>query len=300
MQINKELEQARERLLDLTLRNRLLNFRPSNRRSIRIVDEIPREIFEILVLKERVMDFKAQVGPVEGTIESSNEQFEDFTRADLLQARENLIRILNHVITHPELLVESKQGITPTKNKSINNTPLIETDDSELLPWLRDVQVNEDKSSPKSEEKDSDKYRTENKQKFLEQTFQETKFKNSHTDRFLQTSLSQDDLQKRLYYMNQQSRSVFEEQGYSVLYLALGFLKWQDKENNEKINRAPLILIPVELERQKDRSKFKLKWSGSDLMPNLSLEAKLSEQGISFPTLETFEDKSDIDDFFKV
>ena len=34
-------------------------------------------------------------------------------------------------------------------------------------------------------------------------------------------------------------------------------------------------------------------------MPNLSLEAKLSDQGISLPTLETFEDKSDIDDFFQ-
>ena len=45
---------ARERLLDLTLRNRLLNFRLSKQRTIHIVDEIPKEIFDILVLKERM------------------------------------------------------------------------------------------------------------------------------------------------------------------------------------------------------------------------------------------------------
>ena len=262
MQINKQLEQARERLLDLTLRNRLLNFRPSNRRSIRIVDEIPREIFEILVLKERIMDFKAHAEPVEGTIESTREQFRYPTNTDLFQVRENLLKILNYVVTQPELLVESIQEITPTENKSIDTTPLIETDDSDLLPWLQDVQKNEDIPLSQSEVKDAYEARKKNNQKLLEQTHQETKFNKSHTDRFLQTTLSQDELQKRLYYINQQSRSVFEEQGYSVLYLALGFLKWQDSENKEKINSAPLILIPIELERQKDRTKFRLKWSG--------------------------------------
>ncbi|MDE0086432.1 MAG: DUF4011 domain-containing protein, partial [Candidatus Poribacteria bacterium] len=301
MQINNQLELARERLLDLTLRNRLLNFRPSNRRSIKIVDEIPREIFEILVLKERLMDFKAHAEQVEEIIESSNEQFRDTISTDLFQVRENLLRILKYAVTHPELLAISIQGITPTNNnnKNFENTPLIKTDDSDLLPWLRDVQQNENKTFPQSEKNNAYQYKGKNKQKLLEQTYQETKFNKSHTDRFLQTTLSQDELQKRLYYINQQSRSVFEEHGYSVLYLALGFLKWHDGENTEKINKAPLILIPVELERQKDRTKYKLSWNGSDLMPNLSLEAKLSEQGVSLPTPEPFEEKGEIDNYFQ-
>ena len=34
-----ELEKARQRLLDLTLRNRLLNHKQTKRRTVRIVDE---------------------------------------------------------------------------------------------------------------------------------------------------------------------------------------------------------------------------------------------------------------------
>ena len=120
-----------------------------------------------------------------------------------------------------------------------------------------------------------------------------------HTDRLLQTDLVSEELQKRLYYVHHQARSVFEEQGYSVLHLALGFLKWNDRENAERFCRAPLILIPVELERQKVRTQFSLRWSGAELFPNLSLEAKLTEQGIMLPPLETPEDKDGIDAYFQ-
>ena len=68
-------------------------------------------------------------------------------------------------------------------------------------------------------------------------------------------------------YIHQQARSVFEEQGYSVLYLALGFLEWIESASAESRHRAPLMLIPVELERQKVRTRFNLKWSGAELSP---------------------------------
>ena len=216
MQIEKQLQSARERLLDLTLRNRLLNFRPSRRRTIQVVDEIPKEIFNILVLKERVMQFKPSERPQEEIIED--------------------IASLSEPVDA----------------------------DSELLPWL-----------------------------------QETKTAYHHTDRLLQTNLVREELQKRLYYVHHQARSVFEEQGYSVLHLALGFLKWRDREETDKFYRAPLILIPVELERQRVRTQFKLSWSGAELFPNLSLEAKLAEQGITLPILETPENKEGIDAYFQ-
>ena len=72
-----------------------------------------------------------------------------------------------------------------------------------------------------------------------------------HTDRLLQTELAKEELQKRQYYIHQQAQSVFEEQGHSILYLALGYLEWNESKNAEQFNLAPLILIPVELERQK-------------------------------------------------
>jgi hypothetical protein len=39
--VGDELKAARAKLLDLTLRNRLLNYRPAKARAIRVVDELP-------------------------------------------------------------------------------------------------------------------------------------------------------------------------------------------------------------------------------------------------------------------
>ena len=56
--VDTQLNQARAELLDLTLRNALLNFRPSKTRGVAIVDEIPRDVFRILVRNGRAMSFR--------------------------------------------------------------------------------------------------------------------------------------------------------------------------------------------------------------------------------------------------
>ena len=55
--VRNEIEKSRRDVLDLTLRNPLLNFRPSKRRGIEVVEERSRELFRILVRGERVMYF---------------------------------------------------------------------------------------------------------------------------------------------------------------------------------------------------------------------------------------------------
>ena len=52
-----QLDRSRRDLLDLTLRNPLLNFRPSKTRGLTIAGEIPREIFRIIARDERLMYF---------------------------------------------------------------------------------------------------------------------------------------------------------------------------------------------------------------------------------------------------
>ena len=56
---HNQLERSRRDVLDLSLRNPLLNFRPSKRRGLEVVDELSREIFRILVGGERIMYFLA-------------------------------------------------------------------------------------------------------------------------------------------------------------------------------------------------------------------------------------------------
>ena len=102
-------------------------------------------------------------------------------------------------------------------------------------------------------------------------------------DKSLKTNLSPKELQKRLFYINQQAKTMVQEQGYNILYLAMGFLEWRSAYKPKEINLAPLILIPVEIQRKKVGKSFSICWNGEDLKSNISLQAKLFEDGIKLP-----------------
>ncbi len=69
-EVFERLEIARKDLLDLSLRNTLLNFRPLKSKGLEITDELPKEIYRHLVQEERAMSFL----PVK---EASNDQASD-------------------------------------------------------------------------------------------------------------------------------------------------------------------------------------------------------------------------------
>jgi hypothetical protein len=52
-------------------------------------------------------------------------------------------------------------------------------------------------------------------------------------------------------------------------------LRWTEQDDSQKVHRAPLILIPVELERTDARDRFHLKYTGEELGDNVSLAEKL-------------------------
>ena len=108
----------------------------------------------------------------------------------------------------------------------------------------------------------------------------------SEGDKKLATDLTPKELQKRLYYINNQAKTMLQEQGYNILYLAVGFLEWKDKSKPRQKNNAPLVLIPVAMERKKVGESFNLEWTGEDIQTNISLKAKLLEAGIELPNFE--------------
>jgi very-short-patch-repair endonuclease len=73
----------------------------------------------------------------------------------------------------------------------------------------------------------------------------------------LHTSVADTELEGRLTDLYRASRLAFEEGGANILYLCLGFLKWTPQDGAGPY-RAPLILIPVQLERKSVRSGFRL------------------------------------------
>lgn len=112
-----------------------------------------------------------------------------------------------------------------------------------------------------------------------------------HVDLRLQTALSPEGLQRRLLDLYRDARTIIEEQGVNILYLALGHLKWFEAEQADTPRYAPLVLVPVQLIRKTASEKFYLQWLEEDVQENLSLSAKLkSDFGIELPKLHSDED----------
>ncbi|WP_395666375.1 DUF3320 domain-containing protein [Methylocella sp.] len=62
--------------------------------------------------------------------------------------------------------------------------------------------------------------------------------------------LPKDKLDASLTELYRKAKTDLEEGGANTLFLALGFLKWKKSPKEEKTYRAPLILLPVRLERK--------------------------------------------------
>ncbi len=166
--IQSRLEASRKELLDLGLRNPLLNYKISKGKGVHIADERSRFIFDILVRQQKSMTFLAL-----------------------------------------------KEGA--------------------LFP------LNEDK-------------------------YQDTR---------LQTEDDEQKLQARLLNTYYFSRTSIEEQGVNLLFLSLGMLHCYDPGDPEVRRSAPLVLVPVSLERSSAQERFRLRYTGSEIGANLSLQAKM-------------------------
>jgi len=109
----------------------------------------------------------------------------------------------------------------------------------------------------------------------------------------LQTTLTEKELQKRLFSLFQYFRTSVQDLGYNNLFLALGFVEWKQQKDNST-HKAPLVLVPIELSRRSVGSPFKVHWTSEDISLNLSLKHKLQEQGIILPEQNSIENKNDL------
>lgn len=177
--LHHKLERARQDLLDLGLRNTLINYRPLRSRGVEVVDERSAHIFNLLVRERKALAFK----------------------------------------------------------------PIDPDADFDEASWVEDDATGE-----------------------------------QHTDLWLQTGESEERLAHRLLQSFYFARTLLEEQGVSVLFLALGMLRWYEDAASQTPRRAPLILVPVELERRNALDRFQLRYTDEELGENLSLRAKLKQE----------------------
>lgn len=102
----------------------------------------------------------------------------------------------------------------------------------------------------------------------------------------LHTAVPEAELEGRLTEVYRATRLAFEEGGANILYLCLGFLKWTPQDGAGPY-RAPLILVPVQLERKSVRSGFRLALHEDEARFNPTLLQMLKQDfDLSIPELE--------------
>jgi very-short-patch-repair endonuclease len=112
-------------------------------------------------------------------------------------------------------------------------------------------------------------------------------------DNKLQTAEPLPKLESRLLNTYYTARTSLEEQGVNILYLALGMLTWYEAASSTESRQAPLVLVPVLLERSTAAERFKLRYTGAEVEGNLSLQAKLKASfGVALPLPELDEEGS--------
>lgn len=206
--ISQKLQSSRKELLDIGLRNNMLNFRKTAK-TLTVVDEVSEEVFSILYRQEKAMTFAPM-------------------------ARKRLAEL--------------------TKATRTDDVDQDSASDAELIHELDNL----DWSSVTDENEQDESGRARR-----------------HVDSRLQTAMDEEHLFLQLLKIHTEAKGFIEEQGVNTLFLALGFLHWYEADSSDTLRKAPLVLLPVSLERSGAKDAFKLKYSGDELMANLSLVAKL-------------------------
>ncbi|MGB3970121.1 MAG: DUF4011 domain-containing protein, partial [Planctomycetota bacterium] len=73
----------------------------------------------------------------------------------------------------------------------------------------------------------------------------------------LRAELDADELDLRQVEIFRHARTSLEESGANTLYLAIGFLKWFETPQSQKARRAPLLLLPLVVERLSVQDGFR-------------------------------------------
>lgn len=104
--------------------------------------------------------------------------------------------------------------------------------------------------------------------------------------RRLVSELTRSDLVKRTTHIFRTARSSLQETGANTLYITLGMLEWYESEKADKVRRAPILLIPVQLTRKRAGLAWRLSISDDETRVNSTLFEKLRKDfGLNFNAL---------------
>lgn len=93
--------------------------------------------------------------------------------------------------------------------------------------------------------------------------------------------------QKTLKALRYKARTSIEEQGLNTLFLAFGFLDWNESEISKQRLKSPLILVPIHLTIESLTSPYMMSLGDDEIVINPTLSHKLhNDFGIEIPTFD--------------
>lgn len=277
LRLNALYDSLREKLLDLTKRNRMLNYSlgARSRKSLQLIDVSPSLIFERLAEQGSALEIRALDTPGDTPADEQTEEFvqqlEHAKNSDLeyltrLRALESTGRDdeLALAIAERELRVRLRETL------GMSSRPTIKEINRSELARSRGINPGLDLSFSRGSE-------------------------TSGAVTHLQTLKFPDEIESTLELIAADARLAEQEMGLSTLFLSFGFLEWFDTDSSEKGCFAPLLLLPVRLERRKQSGRWGYYLVGTADSPeiNLSLQKLLEAKfGRQLPNFEIVEDEA--------
>jgi Protein of unknown function (DUF4011) len=258
--VKQGIQKAREKLIDLSLRNGMLNYRHSetSSRHVRIINENARLLVESLS-SEQSIDL-LPLPPVESI--PRDEDTEEF-RAALKEAK----------IIDPEWLA-AEDARRAAGNRRRNKDKAAER-------ALRN-RVRAQLGMPEWRAATDPKVRAQelgiNPSYDLPAAYQSGD--GGHPK--VQTLLFPDRLEPKLAAVHGAARTLQEDAGISALFCAVGFLEWYETDDSPNPAYAPLLLLPINMEKRVVNGEYIFSIAGrdDDTTTNVALREKLRQHAI--------------------
>lgn len=277
------IDALRRRLLDLTGRNPLLNFRHGRtRRSLRVIDEIPDQLFQKLE-GESVLRFKSIGEPDD---EPEDEKTPAFRRA-LETARlddEAYLRAIGGggeggEAASEKAMARAERELRSRVRETLGMVARKDAPVSTAADVARRLGLDPSFDLPLPVEPAAEGVAAEG-------NGAQPGTRPHHGDNVVQTLLFEEEMERTLASIREHARLSISESGVNPLFCVFGFLEWYEEASSETPIYAPLMLYPLEIDYDIVRGKRKhfVASVGDGAQGNVALAERLKRDfGIVLP-----------------
>ena len=263
----------RIRLLDLTLRNPMLNYKPQSRsrRHLQIVDDALEDVFRRLAVEELQVDIIPLPEPADIP---EDEKTDEFTS--------ELAHLKATDVDYQVALAALASG---ARDDDFEVAKL----DRLLRDRLRTILGMP--ARPPRNQIDLNEHARQNKINPAIDLDSNGPKQGARRNK-LQSLLLAESLRTRMGAIRDIARLSEQEMGFSTLYIAFGFIEWYEKADSEKALFAPLLLLPVKLGVRTETGKkiYSIKATSEAASHNVTLKKRLEEMDRVLPDFEADSD----------